>query len=219
MFKKSHILLMLIALASIIFGFIAEEKVLDFSSSDIKGGVEEEINANSYEVDIADNELFFNVPKKCPAHTYIKVYKKQRILELYGDDILFGRFRIALGSSPVGDKAREGDSKTPEGRYYICTRNENSRFTLFLGLSFPNSEDAALGLKNNIIDKEEFSLIKTAEEKQQRPPWNTGLGGEIGIHGGGNTFDWTQGCIALSDDDIKLVAKYVTFKTTVLIYD
>ncbi len=91
----------------------------------------------------------------------------------------------------------------------------------YLGLSsHPEVIKAAqLGLENNIISQEEFSMIKRAEETKQRPPWNTALGGEIGIHGGGNTHDWTQGCIALSDEDIILIGQHVTSNTSVEIFE
>ncbi|MHB1391824.1 MAG: L,D-transpeptidase family protein [Clostridia bacterium] len=205
--KKSFILLLFIVFSTFAFYFTAEEKNLEHSDSDLQGGVKTEIYVNSKEV------------KKDNREVCIKVYKKLRILELYCDDKLLGRFKIALGHSPEGDKCREGDSKTPEGQYYICTRNESSKFTLFLGLSYPNTEDAELGLKNNIISQEEFNMIKRAEEYKQRPPWNTELGGEIGLHGGGNTRDWTQGCIALSDEDIILIGKYVISCTPVQIFE
>ncbi len=205
--KKSYIFLLLIVFSTFAFFPIAEEKNLSGYDSVPIGGDESEIYVNSKEI------------KKDNSDVYIKVYKKSRVLELYENDKLLGRFKIALGKSPEGDKCREGDSKTPEGQYYICTRNESSKFTLFLGLSYPNMKDAQLGLENNIISQEEFSMIKRAEETKQRPPWNTALGGEIGIHGGGNTHDWTQGCIALSDEDIILIGQHVTSNTSVEIFE
>lgn len=163
--------------------------------------------------------LFFQKPEKEPKSTEIKVYKKQRVLELYGDDKLIGRFKIVLGNAPEGDKNREGDKKTPVGTYYICTRNDKSKFTLFLGLSYPNTEDAERGIKNNLIDKAVYEDIKKAEKLRQRPAWNTALGGAVGIHGGGTSSDWTAGCIAVSDDDIKIIWEYTKLKTPVYIYE
>lgn len=165
------------------------------------------------------DELFYHNPESVPSYANIKIYKKKRILELYGDDKLIGRFKIALGSSPEGDKGKEGDSKTPEGSYYICTRNASSKFTLFLGLSYPNTEDAERGLKENLITREIYEDIKTAEELKQCPPWNTPLGGEVGIHGGGNTRDWTFGCIALSDENIHIIWEHAPLKTPVEIFE
>ena len=168
---------------------------------------------------IDEEELFFNKPKSTPEQSLIKVYKKKRVLELYGDGRLLGRFKVALGGSPEGDKNREGDLKTPIGNYYICTRNNKSRFFLFMGVSYPNVEDGARGFESGLIDRSTYEFIKEAERSKTVPPWNTPLGGEVGIHGGGNEHDWTLGCIALSDEDIKLVWQYTSKGTPVEIYE
>ncbi|CAH2212176.1 L,D-transpeptidase family protein [Tepidibacter aestuarii] len=154
-----------------------------------------------------------------PQNTLIKIFKKERVLELYADGQLVDKFNIGLGSAPVGDKNKEGDRKTPVGKYYVCTRNDKSRFTLFLGLSYPNIEDAKRGLDSGLIDQDTFKKIEEANINKVRPPWKTLLGGEVGIHGGGSSSDWTWGCIALSDKDIKTLWKYAKLKTPVEIYE
>lgn len=165
-----------------------------------------------------DKDLFFKKPANKPQAVNIKVYKKIRILALYGDDNLIGRFKIALGVAAEGDKNKEGDKKTPEGKYYICTRNDKSKYTLFLGLSYPNVEDAQRGLENDLINESIYKDIKTAIKNGKRPDWNTSLGGAVGIHGGGVLRDWTWGCIAVSDDDIKIIWEYTKINTSVEIY-
>ncbi len=159
--------------------------------------------------------FFYNAPSVKPEKVHIIIHKAERNLELYGDGRLIGRFRIALGASPVGHKQMEGDSKTPEGSYYICTRLKESKFTLFLGLSYPNVQDAKQGLGKGAIDRDTSDKIKYAIEHRECPPWNTSLGGAIGIHGGGNSYDWTLGCIALSDDDIRIIWQYASMGTAV----
>lgn len=133
----------------------------------------------------------------------IKVYKGERKLEFWQDGILKTSFPIALGFSPEGNKLRDGDGRTPEGSYYICTKNPQSKFTLFLGISYPNIEDAERGLDERLISRVEFEQIYTAIENWKRPLWETALGGKIGIHGMGISRDWTAGCIAMEDQDIK----------------
>lgn len=164
------------------------------------------------------NNYFFKEPKTVPSSTSIKIFKASRTLELYGDDKLIGKFKIALGQNPVGNKNKEGDFKTPEGKYYICTRNAKSKFTLFLGLSYPNIEDAKRGLDNATIDLSTYNKIKKSIENKQQPNWNSALGGAVGIHGGGNTSDRTAGCIALSNEDIHLLWKYTKYGTDVEIF-
>lgn len=148
----------------------------------------------------------------------LKVYKEKRLLELYGDEELIGSFKIVLGGAPTGDKDKEGDKKTPEGKYYICTRNDKSKYTLFLGLNYPNVQDAQRGLKNRLIVESEFEKINNEIENEKRPDWSTSLGGAVGIHGGGTLSDWTSGCIALSDDDIRIIWQYTKMNTPVEIY-
>ncbi|MHC6180525.1 L,D-transpeptidase family protein [Clostridium sp. JNZ X4-2] len=163
-------------------------------------------------------KIFFRKPEKSPDKTSIKIYKVKRIMELYGDGHLIGRFKIGIGRNPQGKKEAEGDNKTPEGDYYICYINSQTKYTYFLGISYPNVEDAKNALNKNIISKSEYEKIKSAVENKRQPPWNTRLGGAVGIHGGGSKYDWTYGCVALSNEDINILKKYAPLKTPVEIY-
>jgi murein L,D-transpeptidase YafK len=147
----------------------------------------------------------------------ITIRKADRQLDLYLNGTLKTSYRIALGTSPIGAKAREGDRGTPEGRYYICTKNKNSRFHLSLGLSYPNEDDALAGLNSKLIDEKTYTRICTAIRNRKQPPWNTALGGEIMIHGCGTSTDWTWGCIALENPDIETLFKVLELGTIVLI--
>jgi hypothetical protein len=62
------------------------------------------------------------------------VYKGRREMELYDGEKKVKTYRIALGLNPVDDKRKEGDGCTPEGEFYVCTRNDRSKFHLFIGL-------------------------------------------------------------------------------------
>ena len=69
------------------------------------------------------------------------VWKKKRVLALYRNSKVIKAYRIRLGFSPQGQKEKEGDGKTPEGKYYITHKNPNSKFYLSLGINFPNQSD------------------------------------------------------------------------------
>ncbi len=127
--------------------------------------------------------------------------KSARTLDLFSDGSSIKTYRVALGSSPQGDKKREGDGRTPEGTFYVCTKNPKSRHARALGLSYPSLQHAEEGLEEGLITKRQFRTIADALRRYERPPWTTPLGGEIMIHGGGIETDWTQGCIALVDAD------------------
>jgi hypothetical protein len=128
------------------------------------------------------------------------------------------RFPVIYGrNSHSGKKESEGDQKTPRGKYYICTINEKSKFTLFFGLSYPNREDAEQALKEGRISQDDYRRILEALSKQRRPPWDTPLGGETGIHGGGIDRDGTRGCIGMRDDDIISLKYYIRMNMEVVI--
>jgi murein L,D-transpeptidase YafK len=148
----------------------------------------------------------------------IIVYKEERELELYFDSECIGTYKIALGSAPEGDKNAEGDMRTPEGEYYIITRHNKTDYGYFMGISYPNVADAQRNLDGGKIDQRTFDVIKTAIDKKRQPPWDTVLGGAIGIHGGGNETDWTEGCVALSMEDLEIVKGYAPLLTPVIIY-
>ena len=128
--------------------------------------------------------------------------KSRRTLTVFSAGRPVKTYRIALGTDPVRPKEREGDRRTPEGSYYVCLKNPESRYHLSLGLSYPAEVDAERGLAEKLITKREQRTIIDAVRHFRKPPWNTRLGGEIMIHGGGTQGDWTEGCLALSDADV-----------------
>ncbi len=132
--------------------------------------------------------------------TKIVVRKSARVLELWDGPVLAARFPVGLGPSPEGRKQQAGDGKTPEGEYYVCTRNDHSRYYLSLGVSYPNKLDAGAARDSGLIDQLTHDAIVRAIDERRRPPWGTKLGGEIMIHGHGGAGDWTAGCVAVDDD-------------------
>lgn len=147
----------------------------------------------------------------------IVIKKEKRTLELFEGEKLVKTYKIALGSTPVGDKEIEGDGKTPEGDFYIFTKNPESNFYLSIGVSYPNTEDAKRGLENKLITQEEHDRIVEAINEKKTPLQNTKLGGEIYIHGHGNLTDWTEGCVALTNSSMKELYDTIPVGTSVKI--
>ncbi len=147
----------------------------------------------------------------------IVVYKKNRKLELYSDQTLLRTYRVGLGFDPVSDKQREGDGATPEGDFYIFVKNNKSAYYLSLGVSYPNAEDAERGLRDGLVTKAQYDAIVQAIRDRTAPPQTTKLGGLIYIHGHGAKSDWTWGCVALENDDIKELYDAVSVGTPVTI--
>jgi murein L,D-transpeptidase YafK len=147
----------------------------------------------------------------------IVVLKSKRRLELYSEGAVVRTYKVGLGLNPVPDKKREGDRATPEGEFYVFTKNDKSAFYLSLGISYPNAEDAERGLRDGLISRGQHDAIVRAIKRKAKPPQNTALGGDIYIHGNGASSDWTWGCVALENDDIRELFETVSVGTPVTI--
>ena len=120
----------------------------------------------------------------------VRVDKSERRLELLANGVVLKTYSVALGANPVGHKQREGDERTPEGRYILDWRNPKSAFTRSIHVSYPDKADKAQARKAGVSP-----------------------GGDIMIHGQPKgygwwawliqMFDWTNGCIAVTDDEMK----------------
>lgn len=161
-----------------------------------------------------DPGLPVSAPLKSPK---IVIKKAKKKLFLYSEEKLLRTYPIKLGFNPVGNKIRQGDKCTPEGSYYICMKNPRSKYHLSLGLSYPSIEDADRGLEQKLITKSDHNRITERISKKSIPPWDTPLGGEIFIHGGGETWDWTYGCVAMCNKDIEELFKVIALGTQVVI--
>lgn len=195
--------------------------LLSVSCSGVKPATEQGSQSLAQEKDysLAPDELATNrapLPTRL-AQPKIVVSKSKRRLMLYANGKLVRVYRVGLGADPVNDKIKEGDRRTPEGEFYIFTKNEQSAYYLSLGLSYPNVEDAERGLRDGLINRQQYQQIVNAIRKKETPPQKTALGGEIYIHGNGSQRDWTWGCVALDDKDIRELFDVVRIKTPVII--
>lgn len=152
-----------------------------------------------------------------PPAPRVEIHKAERVLHLFSGSTRLKSYRVGLGFHPTGDKRREGDGRTPEGRFYVCTRLRRSKFHRFLGLSYPAPEDAAAAVRAGAITAQERAQIDAAHRTRRQPPWNTALGGAVGIHGKGSATDWTLGCIAVEDPEIEELSEALPLGTPVRI--
>jgi len=132
--------------------------------------------------------------------------------------------KIAIGRRGVSWEKLRGDDKTPIGRFRIGWINEKSRYRKFFGFTFPNRQHAEHAYETGMIGEETYNAILNAEETQAVPPQNTRLGGQFGIHGLGGAnraihenFDWTHGCIAMTNEQIDRLSSWVRKGTLVVI--
>ncbi|MFT7519119.1 MAG: murein L,D-transpeptidase YafK [Kiritimatiellia bacterium] len=151
-----------------------------------------------------------------PPDVRLTIDKSDRRMQLYSGERLLKTYRVGL-AGPELDKVREGDLATPEGTFQLVTRNAKSSYHLFLGINYPLAEDANRGEKAGMISKAQATAIREADTAGRVPPWNTRLGGMIGIHGGGGSADWTLGCIAVENSEIEEIWAVTKPGTTVTI--
>ena len=133
------------------------------------------------------------------------VKKAERRIYLVTDQQVLKSFNISLGLIPDGDKIQEGDFKTPEGHYELTERNGDSDFFLSIQISYPNR-----------LDEERAAKLGVSP------------GGRIMVHGQPNkprysrayygNYDWTDGCIALSNADMMDLWRMTTANTPIYIF-
>ncbi|MDD5276339.1 MAG: L,D-transpeptidase [Methylovulum sp.] len=168
---------------------------------------------------------FLSIAGSANGDVWLLVDTKARKIEVKkGDRTLETLNSIAIGRGGSGFKRHRGDNITPHGSYRIGWIGEKSAFRRFFGLTYPSVEDAEHALKQGVINDMTYYRILIAHKKNQIPPQNTPLGGQIGIHGLGRAdervhkvFDWTHGCIALTNGQIDHLSQLVDTGTLVKI--
>jgi murein L,D-transpeptidase YafK len=145
---------------------------------------------------------YFYPTKKLGNHeiTKIEVYKHKRKMITYANSKVVKEYTISLGFQPKGKKMAEGDGKTPEGNYYIDAKNDKSSCYKNLGVSYPNAPDKANGYTGGLIKIH-------------------GLKNGFGFIGKFHRFyDWTDGCIAVTNQEMEELFQNVAIGTTLTIY-
>ncbi len=149
----------------------------------------------------------------------LEVVKSTRQMHLWYGGSILRTYAIALGKEPNGSKEYRGDNRTPVGRYYVVEKKPSRKFHRFLGLNYPNLQDAERALTRGWIDEPLWSEIFFADLNRTIPPQSTPLGGRVGIHGYGGRpelpVDWTEGCIAVRDADIEYLYETLPIGTRV----
>jgi murein L,D-transpeptidase YafK len=126
----------------------------------------------------------------------VVVLKKQRTLQLLHGDKVVKSYKVALGGNPVGPKIKQGDGKTPEGTYVLDRRNAQSQFYKSIHVSYPSADDRARARRLGVSPGGDIFLH--------------GLGKKYGWVGSAHTLhDWTNGCVAVTNEEIDEIWKLV----------
>ncbi|WP_022854138.1 L,D-transpeptidase family protein [Thermodesulfatator atlanticus] len=172
--------------------------------------------------------LIFFIFAEIPAFSQkiIVIEKYSRTLYLYENGHILKAYPVSLGWNPEEPKREQGDGATPEGLYFIREKRPSRRYGLFLALSYPNLKDINLARWEGRLNLSEYEQC-VLNFKQGVSNGNCKLGYGLGIHGGGVwrkkngrlVRDWTYGCVALNDKDMRELYELIEVGTPVLIYD
>src|ERR1700691_1338232 len=132
----------------------------------------------------------------------VVVFKHERKLALLSHGKEIKTYRVALGGEPVGPKVRQGDHRTPEGSYVLDSRNPNSQFYRAFHISYPNSNDIAAARKLGASPGRDIMLHGLAKKYA----W---VGKAHTLH------DWTDGCIAVTNEEMDEIWKLVRVGTPI----
>jgi len=156
---------------------------------------------------------------------WILVDTRARTLSvLQGEKVRLKYSDISIGRAGTAHDKQRNDDTTPLGRFHVSRIARNTPFHRFFGIDYPSLEHAERALKAGIIDAEQYLAIRDALRSHQAPPQDTPLGGYLGIHGVGAgdpevhaAFNWTNGCVALSNAQIDNLARWVRIGMPVVI--
>lgn len=132
----------------------------------------------------------------------ILVIKSARRLELISDGKVIRSYRISLGKQPKGPKLQEGDKRTPEGLYWVDWRKRSDKFNLAMHINYPNISDAAKARREG-VNPGSMIMIHGTPDSEENP--------EELFH----TLDWTDGCIAMKNYEMREVWSMVKDGTMV----
>ena len=165
-------------------------------------------------------------PVATAAERWLLVDTGDRTLSVMeGEHLLQAFDNISIGRGGTSRTRYVGGQETPLGTYRISSLRQETRYHRFFGINYPSLQDALRAYEAGRINAAELAAIRAAQESGREPPFSTPLGGNIGIHGLGTgdpdihaDFNWTDGCIALTNEQADQLAKWVRLGMTVVIH-
>lgn len=162
---------------------------------------------------------------QAPSDVWVEVDTEQLSLAvMQGENPLQVFENIAIGSNGPTLAKRRDDSTTPLGEFTITEIRPSQRFELFLAINYPNLDHTERAFLDQRIDITEYRALRYELDRGLPPPQGTSLGGQLGIHGLGagdikvhETVNWTEGCIALTNEQLLELVKWVVVGTKVVV--
>jgi lipoprotein-anchoring transpeptidase ErfK/SrfK len=149
-------------------------------------------------------------------HLSLAVMEGEKSLQIFEN--------IAIGSNGPTLSRRRNDSTTPLGEFTITEIRRSQRFKLFMAFNYPNLDHTERAYLEKRINASEYKALRYDLDRGLPPSQSTSLGGQLGIHGLGagdlkvhETVNWTEGCIALTNEQLLELAKWVVVGTRVVV--
>lgn len=169
--------------------------------------------------------LVLAAPVPAAPGAWLHVDTKSGTLSVIRDGRTVANFPdISVGRGGVSAGRLRGDRATPLGEFRLVKVKEDSYFHRFFIIDYPNEERARLGLERGEIDEPTYQAISRAVRAGRLPPQDTPLGGNLGIHGIGRgdpqvheAFNWTSGCIALTNEQVDQLTPWIRLGMRVVI--
>lgn len=150
--------------------------------------------------------------------------KDRRLSVVRGRHVIHEIPHFAIGINGADTLRTRGSAMTPKGEFRVERINPRSQYATFIGINYPNPRVADQALSEGLITLEEAERIRRHYQRHRLSYPNTSLGGHIGIHGLGNRdpflnqrVDWTEGCLAVENDQVRALASLVGVDTPILI--
>ncbi|WP_163560089.1 L,D-transpeptidase [Halomonas sp. NO4] len=160
-----------------------------------------------------DDELWVLVDDR---EATLSVYRGNRQLERF--------FPVSLGRGGARTARQRGDNATPLGEFRVNRFNRESQWHIFIGIDYPTPAHARMALKSGVYSQRDYDDYFSYYQRYGYPPQDTVLGGYIGIHGLGEadpdihaSYHWTQGCVAVTNEQIERLDTLIDIGTRVVI--
>lgn len=150
---------------------------------------------------------------------------KRTLIVMEGERTVHAFDNISIGRGGASRTRYLGGQETPLGTYRISGLRQETRYHRFFAINYPSLQDALRAHDAGRISAADLAAIRTAQEQGREPPFSTPLGGNIGIHGLGDgdpdiheDFNWTDGCIAVTNEQADQLAEWIHLGMTVIIH-
>ncbi|MAY70868.1 MAG: hypothetical protein CME82_05355 [Halomonas sp.] len=179
----------------------------------------------SASMDMVEDQLRRAIVPDSSSEIWVLIDNQDSRLTVYRGGVELARYSpISVGRGGAKSQRVMGDKTTPRGEFHVNRFNFDSKFDIFIGLDYPTPTHARMALETGLYSQQDYDDYFDYYRRHRSPPQQTILGGYIGIHGVGDgdmdihrNFDWTNGCVAVTNQEIRELSGLIDVGTRVVI--